>query len=311
MGEFETDVVNAGIAGTNIAIGKAKDFFAYLREPQSKAEALLYKALFEKKQLEELDIDVAAAALLTRKFVRRINNNKSVIEKANKQFEALLSKASQKEVNRITVNKVEDDWMDYFLDITSVISDEAIQEIFASLLVAESVKKGSVKKILLNRMALLDSASANDFYNLCQLSYTLTIGGEERVIPLVFHDTEMEKMREASNLSEKVLDEYFDFCPSEAGLDMLSELGFITCPPQSNIYSIYFAEESDAIFSVDDQELTIKGIYNSEEGYYQVSTGYAFFTQVGLSVCRAMKASPYKDLKKLLDAFVKMQDELR
>lgn len=298
------DAGNLAIAGTELAIGKTNDLFSYLREPTTRAEQALYNALVENKGLKETDIDIAAAQLLVRKWIKKIKNNKNIMDKANRQFEDLLKKSNEHEVKAY---RADDDWIDYFMDLTSVVSNEAIQEIFANLLLKEHVEPGTVSKVMLNRMALLDACSARNFFSLCKLTYTLRIGEEDRIIPLVFHDTEMYKMMKITGRREEEFDDYFELCPSEEELEMLSELGFITVAPHSNIFSIYYSEDSDATFSVEGFSKTVKGDYDEEDETFSVFTGYIFYTQVGLALYNALKKERFDGLPMILDAFADIQ----
>ena len=285
------DAGNLALAGTELAIGKTNDLFSYLRESTTKAEQVLYNALVENKGLKETDIDIAAAQLLVRKWVKKIKNNKSIMDKANRQFEELLKKTNEHEVK---VYRADDDWIDYFME-------------FANLLLKEHVEPGTVSKVMLNRMALLDACSARNFFSLCKLTYKLRIGEEDRIIPLVFHDTEMYKMMKITGRREEEFDDYFELCPSEEELEMLSELGFITVAPHSNIFSIYYSEDSDATFSVEGFSKTVKGDYDEEDETFSVFTGYIFYTQVGLTLYNALKKERFDGLPMILDAFADIQ----
>lgn len=300
------DAGELAVTATELAVGKTTDFFAYLREPTTKAEQILCKSLLENKELKEDDIDAAAAQLLVRKWVKRIKNNKKIIEKANRKFDELLKNASK---DQIRVNKINDDWIDYFLDLTSTISNEAIQDIFARLLLKETIDPGTVTKVMLNRMALLDSVSASSFYALCKLTYTLRIGDEDRIIPLVFYDTEMYKMMKVTGMKEEEFDEYFELCPSEEELEMLDELGFVKVVPHSNIYSIYYSEDSDASFIIGEKSKTVKGVYDNDDEIFSVFTGYAFFTQIGLTLYKALQVEQFEDLPVILEAFADIQGD--
>ena len=301
--------VDAGeivVTATELAVEKTTDFFAYLREPTTKAEEILCKSLLENKELKEEDIDAASAQLLVRKWVKRIKNNKKIIEKANKKFDELVKNASKEQ---ISVNKINDDWIDYYLDLTSTISNEAIQDIFSRLLLRETIAPGTVTKVMLNKMALLDPVSASNFYALCKLTYTLRIGGEDRIIPLVFYDTEMYKMMKVTGMKEEEFDKYYELCPSEEELDILDELGFVKVVPHSNIYTIYYSEDSDATFITGEKSITVKGIYDNDDEIFSVFTGYVFFTQTGLALYKALQTEQFEDLPIMLEAFADIQGD--
>lgn len=82
-----------------------------------------------------------------------------------------------------------DDWLEYFEDLSSKVSDNTMQEIWARLLTKERCETGSITKVMLNTFSLLDKDSALSFGKLCNLTYKLTVDdGRVRYIPLVLYD---------------------------------------------------------------------------------------------------------------------------
>lgn len=62
--------------------------------------------------------------------------------------------------------------MEYFLDKSSLISNESVQNIWSAILAGEREKRGSsVSKVMLDRLALLDDISAQSFGALLNLLF--------------------------------------------------------------------------------------------------------------------------------------------
>ena len=84
-------------------VSHSKDLFAYLNEPNEKSADILVKRFLEKNYLDENDIDAVAVNLLARKWVRKIKRAKSIMNKANNQFNLLIDRYSQVDKERIKV----------------------------------------------------------------------------------------------------------------------------------------------------------------------------------------------------------------
>lgn len=289
------------------AIKHSKDFFSYLREPYSNAENVLIKALNEKGHVDSNDIEIAAANLMVKKWVKKIKNHNSIIDKVNLQFEQVLASASSKE-GRVNLRRPDEDWLEYFFDLSSRISNEAVQQIWANILLKEHLNPGEISKVMLNTLALLDSNSANCFYKLCQLSYKLLIGDELRNIPLIIYENDIKKDLLRNENISTMFDEYLEFCPNENELELLSEIGLVTLSPHSREYYIYYPEDGNATFSCNNFSKTIKGNFDHEDNVYMVQTGYIFFSQVGLALYNIIGGREYDNLDKILNLFINSQN---
>ncbi len=290
-------------SGINITKEQSGKIFSYLKEPQINAEKHLISALQNEGSIKPDDIEIAAMHLLVRKWVKRIKNSNSVIDKANKHFEELLHGVEYEG----PIHKPDEDWLEYFFDLVSKVSNETVQDIWSFLLIREHLENGSISKVLLNTLAMLDSKTANAFSTLCKLAYNLEIGGEERTIPLIIYDYDVNKIIKKTGQDQSIFDEYLEICPNELELEMLSEVGLITMNVIDREYAIYFPEESEAEFSCEGYTRIIKGVYNEEDDVYTVSTGYAFFTQIGLTLFNCIKGKQYENLPLILDGFIEAQ----
>lgn len=173
---------NLLIDSSDKIVSHSRDLFAYLNEPYEKSANILVQGFLDKNYLDENDVDAVAVNLLARKWVRKIKRAKSIMGKANNQFNMLIDRCSEADVEKIKVSKPSDEWMDYFFDISSAVDNEAVQEIWAHLLLKEHLKPGEVSKVMLNRLALLDSDTAQAFSKLCTLVYELSLDDGHAII---------------------------------------------------------------------------------------------------------------------------------
>lgn len=300
------DGMELAIDASDKVINHSKDFFAYLREPYSNAETSLIKALTNKGYINEHDIEVAAANLMVRKWIRKIKNHNAIIDKVNSQFNYMLDLAAKRN-EKVVLEKPDEDWLEYFFDLSSRISNESVQQIWANILLQEHIKPGEISKVMLNTLALLDSNSANAFYRLCQLTYRLTIKDEVRNIPLIIYDHDIDKNVIKQKCLKEKFNRYMDFCPNDDELELLQEIGLISLNLRDREYYIYFFEDEDITFSCKNYSKTIKGIYDENDDVYTVTTGYVFFTQVGLTLYNIIGNTVYGDLNEILDGFVETQ----
>lgn len=291
------------INGSEKLTSYSKDFFSYLREPYANAESHLIQEFQRKGIIDETDIEIAAAHLMVRKWVRKIRNRNSIISKANKQFDDILRKAENKNHN-VHFNKPDEDWLEYFEDLSSNVSNEVLQDIWALLLIREHLNAGNVQKVMLNTLALMDSKTCIAFSKLCELTYNLTIGDETRSIPLVIYDHDIRKITLNNDKDDKKFEDYLEFCPNDDDLELLSEIGLITMNLLDREYSIYFPGESEALFECEGFSRIAKGVYDEDDDVYTVFTGYAFFTQIGLSLYKMLNFKTYQYLPVILNGFV-------
>lgn len=286
-------------------INEGRGVFSYLREPYEKAEEIISKGVRKSEGLTSDDIYAAANQLLVRKYIKKIKNYDKIIDKAERQFDILLQKASEEEVS---MNIPDDDWLEYFFDLSSRVSNENVQEIWAHLLLQEHFQNGSIKKVMLNTLALLDAESAKCFQNLCSLTYKMTIEEDIRYIPFVIYDYNIDNLLVDYEGDKRPFMKYLEICPEESQLDYLAELGLITTTNLTeSVYNVYFTEASEVSFSCCGKTITIESPYMQEENMYQVEASFVFFTQVGLSLYHILKVTHFEGLFDVVKRFAENQ----
>lgn len=283
---------------------EGKGVFAYLTEPYRDAEKLLTKSIDENGKIVEQDIYNVANQLLIRKFIKKIKNCESIINKAKLQFDRILNKAS----HNFSFTHPDSDWLDYFFDLASKVSNEAIQQLWARILVQEHTEKGFVKKILINTLALLDAESARCFQNLCSLTYQMKADEDIRTIPFVIYDNNIANLLEGYDGNIDSFQKYLDICPEEKELDYLAELGLITTTNLTeSVYCIYSTEKTNVTFSCRGGEITIESPFNEESNMYQTEVSFVFFTNVGYSLYKILNVTEFDGLFEILKRFAENQ----
>ena len=301
MNNDNKDKIDKALTIGDKVIGYTKELISDLSKPQKMAESLLYSAIQQKSCIDEEDFKKAALTLNVRKICRRAKNYYAILKKSDSLIE--------KNNNKNTVPDI--DWLEIFEDLSSKVSDNSLQDIWASILSKERLEAGSITKSMLNTFSLLDKYSAEAFGKLCSLTYKLKINdGRLYYIPLILYDDILHNIiskYEGRTDYSKVkfpLEEYYSFLPKENEIDYLSDLNLVkptTVHDESEVYSF---EPMKCTFSVNNVSFEVNSIYDSKENYHFISTGQTFFTQTGLALYHALSIKSYKYLYNVLEGYI-------
>ncbi len=209
-----------------------------------------------------------------------------------------------------------DDWRAYFDRLCSVVSDDAMQDIWAKILVKESLQPGSISKVMLNTFSLLDNVSAHNFEKLCALTFQVCQEGENRYIPLVLYDDILHEIIQESGedftdeLKEKIC-AYSKYIPSQREIEYLAELNLIKTSENHMECDIYSIEEMRLFFKVDDKQFEAVSPYDEDENRFYVCVGQVFFTQTGLALYNAIvkNIETYEYLYDVLKVYIEHRKE--
>lgn len=296
--------IKSGIEVAGKVVDKGKGIFNYMRIPYQAGEDILTKVISENGKITENDIQAVAMQFMVKKFVKKIKNYDNIITKAEKQFDILLEQATEK----ISLHTPDEEWIEYFFDMSSRVSNETVQKVWARILLQEHVKNGGVKKVMINSLALLDAESAMAFKAICTLTYKLIIEDETRIIPLVLWEYNIDNLLDGYEEDPEPFERYKKICPSEKELDYLTEIGLVTTTNlTSSTYTIYFPEKSEVTFKCNKNSITIEGSYDEEQDIYQTEVSFVLFTQVGLALYEALGFTENKSLFPVLKRFVENQ----
>lgn len=275
-----------------------------LSEPKRKTEEFLYSIINNNGQISEEDFKKAALMLNVRKIHRQLRNYYKVLEKS----ESIIEKTKLPNSHFSTPT---DDWLEFFEDLSSKVSDNTMQEIWARLLTKERCETGSITKVMLNTFSLLDKDSALSFGKLCNLTYKLTVDdGRVRYIPLVLYDDILhgivDRYTGRTDYQKAIIpfEEYQKFLPTQEELEYLSELNLIKLSEMHDESEIYSYSPMKLTFSVKKLSFESSSLHNNEENYNFICTGQAFFTQTGLALYHALAFEPYPFLFDVLEGYI-------
>ena len=145
--------------------------------------------LFKPYQIKRVARAEAEAAMITAKSeievteLHRRAMHRFVEEEALRQqnMEQITQKAIPKLSEDSTPERLDDDWIANFFDKSRLVSDEEMQELWASVLSTESNRPGSYARRTVNLISDLDKSDAQLFAALCAFGWSVG-----NVVPLVF-----------------------------------------------------------------------------------------------------------------------------
>lgn len=222
-------------------------------------------------------------------------------------------------INLPEIQKVDsylDDWRSYFDRLCSIVSDEAMQDIWARILVKETLQPGSISKVMLNTFSLLDNASAKSFEKLCAVTFKMNQGDDEREIPLIIYDDILceiihESLDSLSEEQKEKMYAYEKYIPTQKEIEYLAELNLIKTSEDHMECDIYSIEEMNLVFEVGDKKIEYKAPYDSNENRYFVCVGQVFFTQTGLALYNSIAKNnmKYEYLYDVLKIYIEYRNE--
>lgn len=180
--EMEDHIANSLIN----KLDKACGFFAIPRGERADIEEA-NKLFVEEIKNDPKLIPLNKAALISnsRKILQEYINQNDIV--------GLAVKYLQKDAYP---DKVDDDWIRYFMDQGKNISNKDVQMIFGRLLAEECNVPGSISKFLIHIVSIMDSCSVDAFNRLCRYKARFSVDNKpdffEIVIPSLM-DEELKK----------------------------------------------------------------------------------------------------------------------
>lgn len=242
---------NTLIKKVSSAVGGIFEPWQIKRVAKAEAEASLIKA---KAEIEITDLHRRAMHRFVEEEANRQENMEAITEKAIPQLE-----------DGSDPSKMEDDWVTNFFDKSRTVSDNEMQDLWASVLAGEANSPGSYSRRTVNFLGDLDKRDAELFSALC--SFGWFVGA---FTPLIF-DTQ------ASIYNEKGLNFNTVSHLDSIGLIQFNNLsGFSRTGLLKNFMVAYCGEPLNLTMG--------KGEDN------KLSIGKVFLTQVGIELARVCQA---------------------
>lgn len=279
-----------------------KNILDDINNPKKVAQQYIIEQIKE-NNLNKNTLQNACFIMNVKKILRRSNNLINIIDEADQII--------NKDKSSIKINTPDNEWLEYFEDLSSRVSDKAMQKMWARVLAREVTEESSgITKAMLNIISLLDKESATNFMKLCSLVYTVqVVGGSSYTIPLVLYDIDLTRIFQKDGMMHSNLKkDYLNFCPTQNDLEYLAELGLIKLSEADKGADIYSQEVMDLVFTGNKSILESGSIYDEEGKYYYIVTGQVNFTRIGLALYDTISSEKYPYLDILLNKFVSYQN---
>lgn len=304
--------INAGnlaVAAAAFGAGIATEIINRHTSKYARSEDYLEQRIKENGVITQNDIDVAAQLLMIPQYRKRCRSAAKVIAKANPMCAEYENKTHKKP------NDVDDDWLTYFLDRASLVSDDTVQTLWASIFTYECFEGGRFRKVMLDKMAQLDRDTATAFGTLCSFTYDLSISdGRDYSIPLYLSDDILLKMINDSSttFSRKDMETYHEVFPTVEQLDLLQEIGLITLSPDYGDADIFGPDAMSFMIDTHQRQFSGKSLYDRKHRNYYILTGNATYTRSGLELYHAIKRNfiPNDNLSNIMNSFLKSMKKL-
>lgn len=318
--EKVTDMISSSSDAITTVDGIITSIYKSHIRKYERADNYLESVILEKGYPSNEDLEIAARLYAIPMLHKKYKNIANTLNKADIICEKRIQETGEE------VSDVSDDWISYFMDRTSIISEESIQSIFACLLTQECCENGTVRKVMIDRLALLDKKSAQVFMKLCQLTYSVKLSdGREYCIPLYLRDNILAELVRSKkiNFSEEQAIEYqkfltcndleleFQLAEFDSELDILQEIGLIKLSEDGDECDIYSSNSTTFCFRVGEEDIKQVSFFDKKQNVYYVCTGNITYTKMGLELYNSLKAvysSQYSGLKELLKSYIEIQE---
>ena len=265
----------------------------------SAADQYLNDVIKEKGKPSANDMEIAARLYAVPKMRRHYKNIANILVKADQLYEQW--KPQKDEMRKA----IEDDWIDYFLDRVKTVSDETVQRLWACILAQECFEQGTFRRVMLDRLALLDRSSASLFQILCDLTYDIEVSdGRKYSVPLYIRDTELRRMLYKNYFS--INDRVLHGSEIEEELEVLQEIGLVNLSEENDESDIYSIENIEFTVSTENKKFKVLPQYDEQQEVYYIVTGCMTFTKIGLELYKALKKQIVKPsfFLKLIESFM-------
>ena len=248
----------------------------------SAADQYLNEVIKEKGKPSAKDMEIAARLYAVPKMRRHYKNIANILVRADQLYEQW--KPQKDEMRKAP----EDDWIDYFLDRVKTVSDETVQRLWACILTQECFEQGTFRRVMLDRLALLDRSSAALFQILCDLTYDI----EEDAMLYKNYFSINDRDLHGSEIEEE--------------LEVLQEIGLVNLSEENDESDIYSIENIEFTVSTENKKFKVLPLYDEKQEVYYVVTGCMTFTKIGLELYKALKKQIVKPLffLKLVESFM-------
>lgn len=286
--ETSINAGNLAIAAASFGAGIATEIIHNHMSKYARSDDYLDQCIRENGVVTQDDIDIAAHLLLIPQYRKRCRSVAKVIEKANPMCAEYEKKTNKKPKN------IDEDWLTYFLDRASFVSDETVQTLWASIFTYECFEGGRFRKVMLDKMVQLDRDTAIAFGILCSFTYDLSVSdGRNYSIPLYLRDDILLRMINDSSttFSREDMETYRKDFPTVDQLELLQDIGLINLSSEYDDSDVYGPDAMSFRIDACQMQLFGKSLYDRKHRNYYILTGNATYTRSGLELYHAIKGN--------------------
>lgn len=298
MDNFEkyTSIVETSMSGIVTADNIITAIYQRHISKYSVADKYLQDIILDKGKPSQDDMEIAARLYAIPQMRKHYKNIANILVKSDQLYEKWMSQNGKVSEN------INEDWMNYFLDRAKLVSDENIQLLWACILTQECFDEGTFRKVMLDRLALLDRKSAILFQILCSLTYAIDVSDDRRYsIPLYLRNDKLYEMVKNENIcfSEEdaihyqnhfsVENRVLSGIELEDELEILQEIGLISLSTETDEGDVYSINEVEFTIMTENAQFKVPPRYDEHQGIYYIATGCVTFTRMGLELYNALK----------------------
>lgn len=291
------DLVSSSTDAISAGTGFFSTIYANHMKSYERADMYLENRILNTKDhsVTDKDLEVAAKLYAIPKMRKEYKNIARTLKKADALFKRRVEHTKE------TPSDIDSDLFDYIMDKAKLISSEQLQALWASLLVQSSLQPGTLRKVMLDRIALLDIKSASLFGLLCTLTYKLTVSdGREYLFPFYIREKNLQKLVTYKNClynneDRKLYKSLFtlddigiDYENIEDELEVLQDIGLVKLSEHDDESDVYTIEKSTFSIDVGSQTWSIDSAFDKFESIYFIITGCLEYTTIGLELCNAL-----------------------
>ena len=219
-----------------------------------------------------------------------------------KNMEDITQKATHQLNEDADPHAIDNDWIAIFFDITRLVSDNEMQNIWAKILANKANNPGSCSIRTLNALKSIDKKEAEYFTKLC--NFIVTIEREDSYfdfLPMILHPYDEIYTQNGININ------VLKHIQNDIGLIKLGDQ-LIEAFRNYNI----LAEPIESLsITYHGKKLKLnvpKGEYRYEDGKARVTLGIARLTKVGFELCQICKTKPINGFFEYVQT--KLQDHI-
>ena len=220
-----------------------------------------------------------------------------------KNMEEITEKATHQLNEDADPHAIDNGWIAQFFDITRLISDDEVQNIWANILASKANNPGGFSIRTLNALKSIDKKEAEYFTRLCNFIVRIDREGSfSDFVPMILHQNDEIYAQHGIHLN------ILNHIQNDIGLIKLSNQLFVGA---FHNYKILAEPIESLSITYHGKKLKLKvpkGEYCYDDGKVRVNLGIAKLTKVGFELCQICETKPINGFFEYMQT--KLQDDI-